>query len=244
MSVVASSAIGVTGYCPRCDREHRLIRTAAAVTAVRTLVETLVASGRLDLDATVAHLRYRTELLFAPGGGKMLGVMLAEAPGGAVITLRAFSGQVGNAWFLDGWVPPVFDAIRAATLEQTYEPEIAAMTKRLRDGSDPALRARRSELSRRWTEAHQALYVLCNGRGERLPMVEAATHQGLATGTGDCCAPKLLQAATLSGLRPLGMAEVWLGAPGTLGWQSGELYAACTDKCGPIVGFMLCGHVP
>jgi tRNA pseudouridine32 synthase/23S rRNA pseudouridine746 synthase len=32
-------------------------------------------------------------------------------------------------------------------------------------------------------------------------------------GTGDCCAPKLIHAALQAGLRPLGMVELWYGAP-------------------------------
>ena len=34
---------------------------------------------------------------------------------------------------------------------------------------------------------------------------------GIPTGTGECCAPKLLQEAALRGIRPLGMAEFWWG---------------------------------
>jgi tRNA pseudouridine32 synthase/23S rRNA pseudouridine746 synthase len=61
-------------------------------------------------------------------------------------------------------------------------------------------------------------------------------------GTGDCCAPKLLQYAYLHGLHPVCMAEFWWGQP-----TKEELrhhlnyYPACRGKCKPILTWMLQG---
>jgi tRNA pseudouridine32 synthase/23S rRNA pseudouridine746 synthase len=62
------------------------------------------------------------------------------------------------------------------------------------------------------------------------------------SGTGECCAPKLLQYAFQNGFKPLKIAEFWYGEP-----PKGEVrrhlnfYPACNSKCRPILNFMLEG---
>lgn len=62
------------------------------------------------------------------------------------------------------------------------------------------------------------------------------------SGAGECCAPKLLQAAYLRGWRPLALAEYWYGPP-----KHGEIrihghhYPACRGKCLPVLTHMLQG---
>jgi len=64
----------------------------------------------------------------------------------------------------------------------------------------------------------------------------------MPTGTGDCCAPKLLHYAATHGLKPLAMAEFWWGTPSTQDHKiSGEFYGACRDRCQPLMGFLLSG---
>ena len=59
-------------------------------------------------------------------------------------------------------------------------------------------------------------------------------------GTGDCCAPKLLQYAYQQGLKPVCMAEFWLGATTkTELRQHLNYYPACRGKCKPILTWML-----
>ena len=81
-------------------------------------------------------------------------------------------------------------------------------------------------------------------------------------GIGDCAAPKLLMAAHRLGLTPMAMAEIWFEAPGRrealatsrmLGGSSrlrakrraarphGSFHPACSERCEPIMGFLLCG---
>lgn len=64
--------------------------------------------------------------------------------------------------------------------------------------------------------------------------------RGLPTGTGDCCAPKLLYCAALHGWRPVEMAEVWCGPPSADGnRQTGVFYGACEQRCQPLLGPLL-----
>jgi tRNA pseudouridine32 synthase / 23S rRNA pseudouridine746 synthase len=74
---------------------------------------------------------------------------------------------------------------------------------------------------------------------------------GIPTGTGDCCAPKLLHYAASQGLKPIAMAEFWWG-DGSVGVEAlgskekiqGEFYGACEERCQPLMGFMLAGLSP
>lgn len=63
---------------------------------------------------------------------------------------------------------------------------------------------------------------------------------GLPTGTGDCCAPKLLYHAARNGWRPLEMAEMWHGPASLNGQrQPGVFYGACENRCQPLLGPLL-----
>ena len=61
-------------------------------------------------------------------------------------------------------------------------------------------------------------------------------------GTGDCCAPKLLQYAYQHGLKPVCMAEFWWGpSTKTELRQHLNYYPACRGKCKPLLTWMLQG---
>ncbi|MGE0491045.1 MAG: pseudouridine synthase [Vulcanimicrobiota bacterium] len=104
------------------------------------------------------------------------------------------------------------------------------------------LRRERRQLSRQLqTEIHQqfdqALFA-------DLPWSLASLFpRGTPTGTGDCCAPKLLYQAALQRLEPLGLAEFWWG-PARPGRQPGQFYTACPARCQPLLGPLLAGARP
>ncbi len=105
-----------------------------------------------------------------------------------------------------------------------------------------AERKRLSDALQRWL--FQQLEML-NARGERRNLLDifAPTPQRTPpAGTGECCAPKLLQHAFAMGYHPLCMAEFWLGqSPKIEIRREGAFYPACPGKCGPTLGFMLQG---
>lgn len=108
------------------------------------------------------------------------------------------------------------------------------------DAEIAALRQQRRALSRQLQAEMHAAYTLTNFAGESLAIQHLAAQGNLPTGTGDCCAPKLLHAAAQLGLVPLAMAEFWWGSPQG-DKQPGEFYGACADRCQPIMGFLLSG---
>lgn len=81
------------------------------------------------------------------------------------------------------------------------------------------------------------------GESRSLSEIFAETAIGIPpSGAGECCAPKLLQAAYLKGWHPEAIAEYWYGKS-----KDGEVrihgrhYPACRGKCLPVLGWMLRG---
>jgi len=102
-----------------------------------------------------------------------------------------------------------------------------------------ALKQQRKIRSRQLqTQMHDA-YRLMNFLGTSSSL-RALMPAGIPTGTGDCCAPKLLHYAASNGLKPIAMAEFWWGEA-SRDQRQGEFYGACQERCQPLMGFMLTG---
>ena len=166
--------------------------------------------------------------------GKMFGVLLYE--GGY---LAAFSAKLDGSYDHEGFVPPVYDA-----------PTLPVGNSR--------------EESQRLQQLLFAQYNLLNSRGETKNLLEIFANEPPIlspeewfnkgerlkvkgerippSGAGECCAPKLLQYAFLHGLKPIELAEFWIGAPSkTEIRREGEFYAPCSGRCVPILKHMLEG---
>ncbi|WP_138500062.1 RluA family pseudouridine synthase [Nostoc sp. PA-18-2419] len=106
------------------------------------------------------------------------------------------------------------------------------------------LKQQRKELSRQLQAQMHASYSLTNFAG-RSRSLQQLMPQGSPTGTGDCCAPKLLHYAATHHLKPLAMAEFWWGASSVNQDKiQGEFYGACAERCQPLMGFLLSGLKP
>jgi tRNA pseudouridine32 synthase/23S rRNA pseudouridine746 synthase len=102
------------------------------------------------------------------------------------------------------------------------------------------LKQQRKVLSRQLQEQMHASYWLTNFRGESLSLHQISLGEAMPTGTGDCCAPKLLHYAATHRLQPLAMAEFWWGSAQEDKIQ-GAFYGACAERCQPLMGFLLSG---
>jgi tRNA pseudouridine32 synthase/23S rRNA pseudouridine746 synthase len=85
-------------------------------------------------------------------------------------------------------------------------------------------------------------FVFLNALGEEKALPELFHPAVPPSGAGECCAPRLLQAAYKEGLQPLCMAEFWVGAsPIDEIRHDGHFYPACNRKCRPILRHLLKG---
>ncbi len=220
-------------FCSNCNSSHTLPREPA-MAAARNLMT--------QMDQELA-----TDYLYGDARGKMFGVLTCRTPEGNVQTLKAFSGQYNGQWLLQGWVPPLFDVQKFHHLNDPMEKQIKALGRQAAASNDETvhntLLQKRKHLSRELMKDIHALYSLHNFRGQHSSLTELfPLDRGIPTGTGDCCAPKLLNFAALNNLRPLGLVEFYWGKTNRSATRhEGEFYLACTDKCGPILGFLLCG---
>lgn len=169
--------------------------------------------------------------------GKMFGVLVYE--GGY---LAAFSGTLGGQTIQPGFVPPVFNLMSPGNYFLQEEAAISSINHRLREGNLPASeicdlkhqRKVRSQALQQWLFSQ---YTFLNSRGESRSLHDIfASHRmerSIPSGSGDCCAPKLLQEAFRRGIRPLAIAE----------WNSADnqFYPPCMNRCRPILGHMLQG---
>lgn len=95
---------------------------------------------------------------FAPGAGKMFGILLARRPDGSLEELRAFSGLLDGRWIVPGFVPPMFDVEARAAIEVPGEAAVKALTARVEaHASDPG-----------WLEARREWTTLEHRQRERL----------------------------------------------------------------------------
>lgn len=166
--------------------------------------------------------------------GKMFGVMVVRENGRnenngtngengydeakGLFYLAAFSGQLNGKSEVEGFVPPIFDVGQSTYFQQEMH-EIELLV------GDKEERRRRSEALQDWLFQQ---YKCRNAHGDEKNLIEiftdfyrgkmlkqenfarnAASHH-IPSGSGECCAPKLLQYAYLHGLAPLCMAEFWV----------------------------------
>ncbi len=109
------------------------------------------------------------------------------------------------------------------------------------DGRMCELKQQRKQLSRQLQAQMHAAYTVMNFLGNSRSLQQLMPH-GLPTGTGDCCAPKLLHYAATQNLKPLAMAEFWWGSSCANSDKiQGEFYGACAERCQPLMGFLLSG---
>ena len=176
--------------------------------------------------------------------GKMFGVLVVESAEGLAF-LAAYSGLLAGRNDWPYFVPPVYDAQQPDGHFKTTEREISLTTRH-----SPLTSKQMSQELQTWL-FHQ--YQLLNARGEVKDLVdiwqEYYSRPKLRQkyplppgGTGDCCAPKLLQYAYQHYLHPVCMAEFWWGQSTKEELrQHLNYYPACRGKCMPILTWMLQG---
>jgi len=196
----------------------------------------------LAADEVKMYLHSHQEWTEEINQGKMFGVLVCESTEGERGFLAAFSGTLDRKTIHEYFVPPVFDLMSPGCYFKEEEAAISALNLRIKEKDDPELRIERKTRSialQRWLFAQ---YHLLNAQGESTELITLFDGATPPSGTGDCCAPKLLQYAFSQHLRPLCMAEFWMGtSPKEEIRQEGNFYPACSSKCKPLLRYMLQG---
>jgi hypothetical protein len=184
-------------------------------------------------------------------------------PSSSVVVLKAFSGKLNGHWTVPGWAPalygtavyggapediPLFAALQREVAEAMAQ-EAHLLEARGKEyqfsGAAVAAKLNRQALSRQGLAVLRNHQTVANFRGEARTVAQAhlAGEHKVPVGTGDCCATKLVAAAQVRGLVPLGIAEFYFGKRARLTTRvaEGVWYDACEQRCQQVLGFMLCG---
>jgi hypothetical protein len=243
------SLSSASGYCSSCNRDHIISGTDCRPFGLE-LMELLADKKCIAPDplSYSDQETFSTDSLFRESRGKMFGVMECLAADGTALRFKAFSGQFNGYWRVEGWAPPLFDVDTWTQLNTITEPVIKKFSEEARAcPDDPVNRKRllreRKVLSQNLMKKLHGIYRLTNFRGQTVSLTDLISkNTGIPTGTGDCCAPKLLNFAASHNLTPTGIAEFYWGRENKSGtrWHR-HFYNPCTEKCGLILGFLLCG---
>lgn len=195
-----------------------------------------------------AHAEWREEV----SRGKMFGFLITDTGE----TLKAYSGQICGRSDWDGYVPAIFDYLQPDGYFKTHEAIITQLNHEAQECNDSKRladikteRKERSQALQRWLFSQ---FQITNPIGETQSLQqvfdEYAKRNNLRqtippSGTGECCAPKLLQYANTHNLKPLALVEFWYGeSPKGEVRHHGMFYEPCQSRCQPIIWWMAGGQ--
>ena len=176
--------------------------------------------------------------------GKMFGVLMYE--GGY---LAAFSAKLDGSYLHEGFVPPVY----AMTEEPVgHSKEESRRLQRLLFANYKFVNGKGESKNLLEIFKDEKPIVPADEWFDKSSIIKNEVNRALVaenhqspmppSGAGECCAPKLLQYALTHGLKPLQLAEFWVGAPSkTEIRQEGAFYAPCSGRCVPILRHMTQG---
>ena len=205
------------------------------------LQQLMLEEGFIDFDG---ERNISTKSFFEEGQGSMFAVLLAEDQQGNEVLLKAYSGSCQGRRNLSGWVPHIVEEQDYARYIATYDPPIKEIGAALEAEEDlikkKALAQLRKELSLQALDHYTKLYHIATIDKETVNLAPLFPFNKVPTGSGDCCAIKLLHFAFTHDLRPVSMAEFYFGASTkTTARHHLQFYEPCDEKCKPILRAML-----
>lgn len=197
------------------------------------------------------------------GQGIMLGAAVCRTKDGKKVFLKTCSGiskelkrvcEEKNSEEHEIFVPPVVDSLQISSALRKNDSEIHSLTEKInllkqsrklvngkylnQTQEEKDLCHKRIDLCNESLERVYNLYEFWCADGKKHSLKEMCKGKLPPTGTGDCCAPKLLNYAFKHNMAVLSMAETFYGAQNTKKEQ-GKLYSPCDERCGLILPFML-----
>ncbi|MBO5613137.1 MAG: RluA family pseudouridine synthase [Prevotella sp.] len=182
--------------------------------------------------------------------------------------IKAYSGQILGRSDWEGYVPAIFDYLQPDGYFKIHEAEITALNHRIKEAEALLPKGKRTKeveaMKQERKERSQALqrwlfsqFVITppptpqedNNTDGEASVLKVFTDYAQRTGsrqtvppggTGECCAPKLLNYANQHGLKVKAIAEFWYGdSPKGIIRHHGQFYEPCQAKCMPILWYML-----
>ena len=156
--------------------------------------------------------------------------------------------QCSDSEILDGLIrESQHEKAELRRLKQALEVAVKGISERIEQFNSriESLKKQRASMSEELQDWIFRQYIVHNYHGEESCIADIFAASALVPpgGTGECAAPKLLEYAFRSGLRPLAMGEFWYGkSPDSAVRSHGRFYPSCTSKCGPLLTFMLKGQ--
>ncbi len=196
------------------------------------------------------------------GNGIMLGALVCKNSCGREITLYAVSGIAkqlipsGEFSLSDDEiiVPPLVSPQKIAQALSKNDAQIHKLTQLINEKKEschvtPAVASHnlaelcemRKKLTTESLQKVFDLYSFYCFDGKKITLAQIIKFHGGAlppTGTGDCCAPKLLSYAFEHNLQPLSMDEIFYGK-NTKNKINGQSYPPCDERCGYILPYIL-----
>jgi len=200
-----------------------------------------------DLPTENRDPRFSLEYLWGKALGQMFGILVCTDQDGNEQHLKAFSSQYNSVMHVDGWVDPLFDIDTYNGIMVGGAQEIESIGEEMSHypkGSERylILKTKRRRLSQSFQKALHKLYTFHGQNGTVGSLTDAFyPSRGVPTGSGDCCAPKLLNTAAIKGWKPVALAEFYWGETNRSGTRfHKQFYSSCDTRCEPILGFLLC----
>ena len=184
------------------------------------------------------------------GHGVMIGALVCVNSAGERVVLHAVSGISVVPELVEGptkiIVPPIVSPKEIEQALAKNDKKIHELTDAL-DGRgvgepvEPHLKEQRTKLTTESLLNVFSLYTFTRFDGKKITLNEIIQEYGgrlPPTGTGDCCAPKLLSYAFEHNLTPISMDEVFYGRD-TKNKTNGTSYPPCDERCGYILPYIL-----
>lgn len=190
------------------------------------------------------------------GHGVMIGTLVCVNADGERVVLHAVSGismvpeQSVVPELVEGpakiIVPPLASPEEIEKALSKNDKKIHELTDALEgrgvgEPVEPHLKEQRTKLTTESLLNVFSLYTFTRFDGKKITLNEIIQAHGgklPPTGTGDCCAPKLLSYAFEHNLTPISMDEVFYGRD-TKNKTNGTSYPPCDERCGYILPYIL-----
>ncbi len=176
--------------------------------------------------------------------GIMIGVLVAKnslQQNKILFTVSGISRKIEGKFRDAIFIEPIVSSKKIMSALQKNDKEIHSLTEKLKScriENIQDLQLRRSLLTSESLERVHELYSFYCSDGKIRSLKQICRSQLPPTGTGDCCAPKLLNFAFENNLIPVSMCEVFYGKPNEKK-QPGVKYSPCDERCGLILPEML-----